>query len=178
MRLKEWNSILAGLALTAPVPLVARAETYLTESQAAAVLFPGVKLKPRAIELSSNDVMSIERNSGEKVPSTHPRVWWGPNQEALFFDTVLGKHEYITCAVAVSSDGKIKGVEIMDYREVYGYQVRGAGWRKQFIGKTSKDPIRLDKDIQNISGATLSSDHVTNGVRRVIFTYETIKQKA
>jgi len=178
MRSRDWKTVLAGLVLTAPVPHMAHAETYLTEDQAAAILFPGIKLEPRIMDLSPDDVKAIEKASSEKVPTPHVRTWWGPNREALIVDVVLGKHEYITYAVGISSGGKVQGIEIMDYRETFGYQVRGAGWRKQFVGKTSHDPVHLDRDIQNISGATLSSNHVTNGVRRVLQTYEVLKGKA
>jgi Na+-translocating ferredoxin:NAD+ oxidoreductase RnfG subunit len=177
MRSREWNRILAGL-LAAPIPFVAHAETYLTENQAAAVLFPGIRLEPRWMDLTPEEVKAINKTSGQKGLDTHVRIFWGPNKEALVIDRVLGKHDFITYAVAIDAQGKVKGLEIMDYRETYGYQVRGADWRKQFVGKSLHDPIKLGKDIQNISGATLSSKHVTEGVRRVLFTYETLKTKA
>jgi hypothetical protein len=158
---KDWNKVLAGLLL-APIPLVARAEIYLTEDQAAAVLFPNVKLVAQWMDLS-----------GTKV-----RIWWGPHKEALIIDKVLGKHDYITYAVAITPDGKVKGVEILDYRETYGYQIRDKSWRDHFVGKSIQDPLQLDKDIPNISGATLSSKHVTEGVRRALLTYDLLKNKA
>jgi Na+-translocating ferredoxin:NAD+ oxidoreductase RnfG subunit len=178
MRSKDWSRLLAGLTVAAPIPYVAHAETYLTESQAAAVLFPGVKLQPGFRDLSKDEIKSIEKSSHEKVRNSHVRVWRGPNRETLFIDQVLGKHEEITYAVAINPDATVKGIEIMDYRETYGYQVRQADWRKQFVGKSGKDPLKLDKDIRNISGATLSSAHITNGVRRILHTYEILAQKA
>ncbi len=54
----------------------------------------------------------------------------------------------------------------------YGYQIRDPKWRAQFAGKTAQAPLRLDHDIRNISGATLSSRHVTEGVRRLLALYE------
>ena len=159
MRSKDWNNVLTGLLL-APIPWVARAETYLTENQALAVLFPGVNMGTHWMDTS---------------PRT--RVLWGPNKEALFIDKVLGKHEFITYAVAIDPDGKVKGIEIMDYRETYGNQIRDKAWRQNFAGKTAADPLQLNKDIPNISGATLSSKHVTNGVRRVLQIYEILKAK-
>src|SRR5258708_2824679 len=157
---KFLNSILAGILL-APVSFVVRAEIYLTDKQAADVLFPGIDLGTQWI------------NTGPRT-----RVLWGPNKEALFIDRVLGKHEFITYAVGINADGKIKGVEIMDYRETYGNQIRKKDWRQNFTGKSAKDPVTLDKDIPNISGATISSKHVTEGVRRVLQTYESLKSKA
>jgi Na+-transporting NADH:ubiquinone oxidoreductase subunit NqrC len=46
--------------------------------------------------------------------------------------------------------------------------VRDPRWRAQFKGKRSGAPLRLDDDIQNVSGATLSCRHITDGVRRLV----------
>ena len=178
MKSRDWSRMIAGVVLTAPIAYVARAETYLTEQSAVAQFFPGETLTPTWANLSPDELKTIQAASGERVPSPRVRIWWGPNREAVVIDRVVGKHEFITYAVAVSSDGRVKGVEIMDYRETYGYEVRRPQWRRQFVGKSVGDPIRVDKDIQNISGATLSSVHVTNGVRRVLQTYAVLKTHA
>ena len=44
-------------------------------------------------------------------------------------------------------------------------------WRGQFIGRRHGDAVAIGKDIQNISGATLSSTHVTEGIRRLLAIY-------
>jgi Na+-translocating ferredoxin:NAD+ oxidoreductase RnfG subunit len=87
-------------------------------------------------------------------------------------DEVVGKHEMITYAVALSPSGAVTGIEILDYVESYGYEVAEVHWRNQFIGKTAADPIKLNKDIQNIGGATLSCKHLTDGVKRVAVLYD------
>ena len=53
-----------------------------------------------------------------------------------------------------------------------GGEIRNADWRKQFVGKTARSPLLLNDDIRNISGATLSSRHVTEGIKRILATYE------
>jgi hypothetical protein len=87
------------------------------------------------------------------------------------FDRVIGKHLFIDYAVALDPGGHVLRVEILQYRESYGGEVRGAGWLGQFVGKTQKNPPEFNKDIRNISGATLSSMHVTEGVRRVLAAF-------
>ena len=87
-------------------------------------------------------------------------------------DRVLGKHEYITYALALTSDGAVSGLEILEYRETYGDEIRNAAWRRQFVGKRSAQRLVLGQEIRNISGATLSSRHVTDGVRRLLATYQ------
>jgi hypothetical protein len=42
--------------------------------------------------------------------------------------------------------------------------------RKQFAGKTAAAPLKLERDIRNISGATLSCRHIADGVKRVLAT--------
>jgi uncharacterized protein with FMN-binding domain len=84
---------------------------------------------------------------------------------------VIGKHLYIDYAVALDPAGRIHRVDILQYRESYGGEIRQASWLAQFIGKTSASPLRIDTDIRNISGATLSSHHVTEGVKKILGLY-------
>lgn len=86
----------------------------------------------------------------------------------VYVDEVIGKSELITYAVAVTPDGAVKQVEILAYRESHGYEVRDPRWRAQFAGKRVSSPVTLNVDIPNLSGATLSSRHVTDGVRRIL----------
>jgi hypothetical protein len=177
MHRKNLNLILAGLALSSPVALVAYAETYMNEDQAGTSLFPGVQLKLNLLELTPDEVKAIEKKSDERVLSPKLRVYRGTKGETLFIDRVIGKHEFITYAAAINPDGKVKGIEIMDYKETFGKQVRNKDWRDQFAGKDESSTLRVTKDIKNISGATLSSVHITNGVRRILQTYEIIKSR-
>src|SRR5258708_37853751 len=52
-------------------------------------------------------------------------------------DHVIGKHLYIDYAVALDPTGRVMRVEILQYRESYGGEVREPGWLAQFAGKTS-----------------------------------------
>ena len=84
---------------------------------------------------------------------------------------MIGKHDLIDYAVALSAEGKVRQVEILQYREAYGGEVRNSNWRAQFVGRHHGDPVQIGKDIQNISGATLSCQHLTDGIRRLLSTY-------
>jgi Na+-translocating ferredoxin:NAD+ oxidoreductase RnfG subunit len=86
-------------------------------------------------------------------------------------DHVIGKHLYIDYAVALDTGGRVQRVEILQYRESYGGEVKENSWLSQFVGKTSGSALKVDRDIRNISGATLSSNHVTEGVKRVLAAY-------
>jgi Na+-translocating ferredoxin:NAD+ oxidoreductase RnfG subunit len=98
-------------------------------------------------------------------------VWKSSTGGWFIADQVVGKHDFIPFALALDEHGAVKDVEILEYRETYGDQVRNANWRAQFTGKTHGAPLKIGDDIKNISGATLSSRHITDGVKRLLATY-------
>jgi len=157
---------LAAAAISSP----AYAIVYLSVEQAQQLMFAGQTLTPVPLRLSAGDITAIERDCGVKVYPGSLRVWQAVDGY-FFTDSVIGKHDLINYAVAVSGDGKIRQVEILEYREAYGGEVRNAHWRSQFVGRHHGDPVRIGHDIQNISGATLSSEHLTDGIRRLLATY-------
>jgi Na+-translocating ferredoxin:NAD+ oxidoreductase RnfG subunit len=125
--------------------------------------------------------LSIEEAQRQAFPSAHfvevqpGRVWkaesGGRVAGFLVFDRVIGKHLFIDYAVALTPGGAVHSVEILQYRESYGGEIRSPSWLAQFVGKTSGSALKVNSDIRNISGATLSSMHVTEGVKRVLATY-------
>lgn len=157
------------IALFAPASYGA---TYLTVEQAQQAIFPSEKLSQSFINLTNQQVQEIERRSDTNVRRKQVQLWKSANGGFFIVDEVVGKHEYITYAAALNPDGTVKQIEIMTYRESYGYEIRNADWRAQFVGKNSSAPLKLDKDIKNISGATLSCRHITEGVKRILATYE------
>jgi hypothetical protein len=86
----------------------------------------------------------------------------------FIFDRVVGKHLFIDYSVALDPAGRVQQVEILQYRESYGGEVRSPSWLAQFAGKSSASPLQIGHDIRNISGATLSCQHVTEGVKRIL----------
>jgi len=99
------------------------------------------------------------------------RVWKASTGGIFVLDHVIGKHLYIDYVVSIEPSGHIRRVDILQYRESYGGEVRSSSWLAQFVGKTIGDPLKLGSDIRNISGATLSSTHVTEGVKRILTAY-------
>ena len=81
---------------------------------------------------------------------------------------VKGKDQPITYLVATDTADTLRDIDILEYREPYGGEVAYEPWRKQFRGKTASAPLQVGKDIRNVSGATISSNAVTRGVRQAL----------
>lgn len=168
--MKSRLFFLAALPASLAAP-AAHATTYLTVEQAQAAMFPDAKLTPQVHTLTDAQASAVRKDSGADVLSREVKAWRASNGGWFILDHVLGKHELITYALALDAGGAVRGLEILDYRESFGDQVRGAAWRAQFVGKRHGAPVKLGADIKNISGATLSSKHVADGVRRLLSTY-------
>jgi hypothetical protein len=173
--MRHWPVLAAApIALIAPA---AHASVYLTVSQAQQALFPGRTLVEASVVLSDAQARAVADRSGVRVRNREQRIWRAEGAGWFVLDEVVGKHEFITYAVALGLDGKVRGIEILEYRESYGHQIRNAAWRQQFAGKSAADPLRLDQDIANISGATLSCRHLTDGVKRLLALHEIVLKR-
>jgi Na+-translocating ferredoxin:NAD+ oxidoreductase RnfG subunit len=150
---------------------------YLSVEQAQILMFPDSILTAAPLTLTDAQKQEIEQRSGMKVRQTTLKRWRAANGGYFVLDQVLGKHEFITYAVALDSAGAVRQIEILDYRETHGDEVRRAAWRHQFTGKTSRDTLRINEDIQNISGATLSCVHITDGIRRLLITHDVVMRQ-
>jgi len=155
------------------------AERYLTISEAQKICFPKAdRFENQSVELNKEQIKTLEKNSGSKMVGktvSYASAHQGTNFLGVtILDRVLGKHELIDYIVGVSAEGKVLQIEILEYRERYGEQVREDKWRNQFKGKSASAPLKLNEDIYNISGATISCRHVTEGVKRALATYEMV----
>ena len=170
MNWKPNPLLIIGLAAAAPI--VAHAKIYVSVEQAQKILMPNKSLTKNPIIITDGLQDKMRAASSIRHPFQGDRIWKTIDGSWFIVDEVVGKHEMITYAVALSPTGAVTGIEILDYVESYGYEVAEAQWRKQFIGKTATDPIKLNQDIQNIGGATLSCKHLTDGVKRVAVLYD------
>jgi Na+-transporting NADH:ubiquinone oxidoreductase subunit NqrC len=171
--LNKSQFLFTALPLTALVA-PAFAVNYLSVEQAQQEIFPGQSFTAVPVMLTSAQRKAIEQRSRVRVRNEQQRVWRVSGGGWFIVDEVIGKHEYITYALGLNADGAVRGIEIMDYRESYGGEIRNPQWRAQFVGKTTAAPLALDKDIKNISGATLSSRHIADGVRRLLAFYNVV----
>jgi Na+-translocating ferredoxin:NAD+ oxidoreductase RnfG subunit len=170
----DWKPnplLIIGLAAVT-APIVAQAKIYVSVEQAQKILIPNKSLVKNPMIITDELQDKMRSASSIRHPFQGDRIWRSADGSWFIVDEVVGKHEMITYAVALNPLGTVTGIEILEYVESYGYEVAEANWRKQFIGKTAANPIKLNQDIQNIGGATLSCKHLTDGVKRVAILYD------
>lgn len=82
-------------------------------------------------------------------------------------DNVQGKVQPITYVVVYDRKLAVVAVRIIRYREQYGGAVQDPSWLDQFKGFKADSKFLLGADIDGITGATLSANALTRGVKRI-----------
>ena len=90
---------------------------------------------------------------------------------------VKGKWGPIHYMLALDREGKVSDVIVLELRERRGRPVKERKFLNQFLGKTKADPIKLKKDIKGVSGATISSTGMSNGIRKLVYVFNELYKK-
>jgi hypothetical protein len=178
------QSLIPGLIFgsLAPVSVVVAAD-YLDVGQAQKAVFPEADAFQEVLLRQNPDqLQAILQAAGPQPPHGTLRIWTATRNGAplgyFFVDEVIGRQSLITYALGIDSGGSIRDLEIMAYRESHGGEVRNPAWRSQFVHRSSLNQLQFRSDIKNISGATLSSEHVTQGVRWLVALWQAALQTA
>jgi Na+-translocating ferredoxin:NAD+ oxidoreductase RnfG subunit len=148
-------------------------EIYFTEEEAAKVMFPESEtIRRETLPLTPEQKTLVEQTIGWKFPETSFDVYIGETKEDIdgyaIVQNTIGKHRPITYMVAVDSGGEVINFEVLVYREGRGNEIARKRFNYQYEGKTVGDPVGINRDIINITGATMSVRSASAGVKRVL----------
>lgn len=167
--------LLAAALLIAPA---ARAEsTYFTTRALLADFFPkSQRVTFRTFTVDASLKARLRQRLGYSPAKDRYTVFiattGGHVDGYAVIDDEPGLHQPITFATRLSPRAVVERLEIVAYREPRGDEVRDPRFRKQFEGKTAQDPMQLNRDIDAVSGATVSSASMAVGVRRAAVLVE------
>jgi hypothetical protein len=162
----------AWLLALGSVAVHAHATDYLSAAQAQRLMFAdATRFQPLDAATQQAALRKMAAQGTENMEAMHLQVWSAWRNQTLLgwfvTDKTIGKFEFIDYAVALDTAGGIRHVEVMTYRESHGEEVRRQSWLGRFTGKSASDTLEPDEDIPTISGATLSSAHMTEGLHRI-----------
>ena len=148
-------------------------EIYFTEEEAVKVMFPdSEKIRRETLVLTPEQKAFVEEVIGWEFPETTFDVFIGETQGNVdgyaLIQNTIGKHRPITYMVGVDSTGECSNFEVLVYREARGNEIATKRFNYQYQGKTIADPVRINRDIINITGATMSVRSASAGVKRVL----------
>ena len=148
-------------------------DVYLNPEDAAKLMFPeSDSIRSEVINITEEQKQLIVERIGWHFPESSFDCFIGETKGKIdgwaFVQHTIGKHKPMTYMVGVDPDGEVTNVEILVYRESRGSEVRKKRFNYQYQGKTIDDPIRINRDVINISGATMSVRSMSAGVKRAL----------
>jgi len=160
------------------------AEDLISADNALKKIFrEATRFDSRNTALSGEQITVIEEKARIKFQGTHStniQMYLAKKGEQTlgfaFEDIVIGKWGPIHYLIGLDSQGTILDVIILDYQEIRGRPIAKSRFLRQYKHKTVGDPVILRKDIDGITGATISSRSLTNGIRKLLHVFEEMKK--
>ena len=148
-------------------------EEFMTEEDALKTVLPkSQQVRKELIRLTAEKKELIEQRIGWKFPEDSFELYIGQTGDKIdgyaMVHNTIGKYKPMTYMVGVDAKGSCTDVELLVFRDAKGSEVGKKRFNAQYDGKTVVDPIRINKDIINISGATMSVRSMSAGVKRVL----------
>ena len=149
------------------------AEVYLQEEEGVKIMFPkSERVRKELIPLNPEKKSLIQERIGWKFPEESFEVYIGESGTQIdgyaVVQNTIGKHKHMTYMVGVDNRGFVSDIELLVFRESRGSEVRQKRFNAQYEGKSVLDPVRINKDIINISGATMSVRSMSAGIKRAL----------
>ncbi len=148
-------------------------QVFLTEEQALKEVFPECDvILYDEFPLSADEKSQLQNTLRRKIYEDGFIVYVGMKSGEVegyaIITEEVGKFHPYTFIVSVTPKGKINKIAILVYRESRGSEIAKKRFLYQFKGKSLKNRIRINKDIINISGATMSVVTMCKGVKKVL----------
>ncbi|MFI5350282.1 MAG: FMN-binding protein [Elusimicrobiota bacterium] len=157
-----------GLVFTAP----AGARVLLSQKDALALAFPeGTKVERKTAFLTDAQAAEAEKAAGGKIDSKVWTYYVGTSSSGAAGTAYFESHKVRTMneafMVVVNPEGTVRFIEILSFAEP-GEYLAPKPWLAQFQGKPLNEDLMVRRGLRNITGASITSDAVTRGVRRVL----------
>ena len=168
--MKKLRVFLAALLIVTPVITVAAETVYLEREAFLQQVFAGDVPAPATYWFVGDKKLRATKALGVEPLGLRTRYWATAKRSAWVMEAI-GKEMPITVGIVVENDA-ITQLEILTYRETRGWEVQLAAFRQQFTGAKARKTNQLDRHIDGISGATITSKGVSEMVERTLKAYE------
>ena len=138
-----------------------------------------INISMHTLKLNKKNNQSIQ-NQAQQIFYKDELYYWKISQNDTtiayaFLDNVKGKSMPITFMVILNKEGTIKNTNIIKYREPYGGEVSNNRWLEQFNEKNEKSNYDVGKTIDGITGATISVNSLSKGIKKIVLLYSQVK---
>lgn len=150
-------------------------ERHLSRSKQSMLVKSG-NVESRQVNLSAERKAALERVLGRSIEDNSFTFLVGDTQgkidEYSLIVSEQGKHGAITFSITISPKGRIKNIVVLESSEIRGKKISRRRFLRQFIDKSAASPIKIGKDIQGVTGATISSKAAARAAKKALVLWE------
>lgn len=132
-------------------------------------VFSGQPPSPNKLTIKgelAQDIKSILEHRYKKIRLSY----WQQQQRTVWILEEIGKERPITAGFVVENN-KIQDFKVLVFRESRGWEIRNEFFTRQFSGATLVSNTRLDRRIDNITGATMSVNAMKKLSRMALYLH-------
>lgn len=162
---------MVGMAMTL-LAHSAQAKVFLAKDEALALAFPGAeRIEDRVFILTDAQKAEVERRAHAPLETHLWTIYVGWKSDQVLGYAIIDSHTVRTLPetfmAVIDPKGTLRRVEVLAFHEPPEYLPTDR-WVAQFAGRGLDDDLKLGAGVQGITGATLSAQAMTTGVRRVL----------
>ncbi len=169
MIVRAWPGILSLCP-----PLAAEGRVYLSRNQALLRAFPAAHsvLEYRHV-LSGSERSLLQKRLGRRLKERGYLSYLAYDAKGKFLGSAvltaeLGKTEPFLLLVALDPSGKVLDIEVLEYREPRGHEIRSARYLARYRGIEIASARRALRRVPILPGATLSCHGVARAVAKTL----------
>jgi hypothetical protein len=151
------------------------AKTYLTQSQAIQAVFLASRVERKTVFLTKDQMAQIESLAGVKPDSSIVSYYVARRADGVegiaFFDRRIVRTMPVVYIAVVRPSGELDRVEILSFDEPEDY-LPPSPWLKLYRGRVLNNDLALGRGIPHITGASLTSQAMNDGIRLILATYQ------
>ena len=153
------------------------AKVFRNMEEALNGVYPDLDVKKEVFFLTETQRAEVNKLTGFSVDQkvvTAYKAYQGENLEGYaYFDKHRVRTMPETLMIAVTPKGRVKAVEVLVFMEPEDY-LPGKKWYAQFLDKVLGKNLQLKRDIQGITGATLTARATTKTVRKILAVHQVV----
>jgi Na+-translocating ferredoxin:NAD+ oxidoreductase RnfG subunit len=168
----------AGIVVALAASTLLVAETLSSKEDAIKAAYPEATATEEVqITLTADQIAAVKTAYNWELPGAQFKFYVSKKADAVIGRTIFvgenGKHGMIWLSVSVNPDGTLQDSVVCSMAEVKGKPVASKQFLKQFFGKKADSPMNVGKEIQGVTGATISSKSVTAAIKKGLILVKT-----
>ena len=171
-----------GLICAVFSPTGALCKVFYAKDEALKLAFPDAdRVEMRTFFLKDEELRRAEKTALTRIESKLFTFYLGKKGSSVIgyaaIDTHIVRTLPETFMVVLTPEGKVRTTIVLAFHEPPEY-LPSERWLQQFQGKEIDPNLRLGRDIVGIAGSTLSTQAITQGVRKILALFQIlVKEK-